>query len=403
MPVADEHRSAPGQPLVMIVDITGSTLQYDAPLSQALATDSNVIFRTSPFFREPTAFRMNTLRMDFLPRAAWLADRWPGVVDRRFWKVVQLQGYLSAWPNILREIRSREVHVLHLQWCKLPILDFWIMRMAQKRGLRIVYTIHHPLPEGNKSKYVRMYRKLYRQADALVVLSRVVKQRVLDSVDDSLADKIHVIEHGVLELAYPLPDREEARARFNLEKDAEVALFMGAIRATKGIMDLIDGFNVARRDRPKLRLIIAGSPQQSFLPYRGQIERLGLSKLIQAHPRYISEQLKPAFFAAADVVVLPHRDLGQSAMGMEALAVGKPIIATRAGGLIEVVEEGLNGYAVPAQDPHALAGALCRIFALSASAREAMAAASRELGRDRFDWSVIARKHLTLYHRLAEQ
>jgi len=90
-------------------------------------------------------------------------------------------------------------------------------------------------------------------------------------------------------------------------------------------------------------------------------------------------------------------------MGMEALAVGKPIIATRAGGLIEVVEEGLNGYAVAAQDPHALAGALCRIFALSASAREAMAAASRELGRDRFGWSVIARKHLTLYRRLAEQ
>lgn len=387
----------------MIVDVTGSTLQYDAPLSKALATYSNVIFRTSPFFREPNAFRNNPLRMDLLPHAAWLLDRWPGVIESRLWKMVQLHGYLSAWPNILREMRSRGMRVLHFQWCKLPILDLWIMRLAHKRGLRIVYTIHHPLPQGNKGKYVRAYGKLYRQADALVVLSSVVKQQVLDSVDDSLGDKIDVIEHGVLELAHPLPERQDARERLNLEKDAEVALFMGAIRATKGIMDLIDAFNIARRDRPKLRLIIAGNPQQSFQPYRTQIERLGLSRLVQAHPRYISEQLKPTFFAAADVVVLPHRNPAQSAMAMEALAVGKPIIATRAGGLIEVVEEGVNGYTVPVQDPQALAGALCRIFTLSASTRDSMAAASRKLGRDRFDWSAIARKHVSLYHRLAGQ
>jgi glycosyltransferase involved in cell wall biosynthesis len=396
-------KNAPHGSLAMIVDITGTAPQYDAPLSKALADYPEVVFRASPFFPDPSAYANNALRRDLLGTAAWLADRWPAVVRQRLlWKMVQLHGYLSGWLDVLREIRRKRTPVLHIQWSKLPFLDIWLMRRAQRRGVRIVYTIHNALPHNVRTESARRaYRKLYRQADALVVLSGFVRQQVLAWVDNSVADKIHVIEHGVLELPCPTPNREESRLELNLGPDAEVALFMGGIRAYKGITDLIDAIDIARRDRPKLRLIIAGMPQEPFDPYQDQIQRLALTGIVHAYPRYVSEQFKAALYAAADVAVLPHRDASQSAMGLEALGAGKPIIVTRGGGLVELVDDDVNGYSVPIRDPATMAQALIRFFNLPRSRQEAMAAASRALGRERFAWSLIARKHVDLYRRLA--
>ena len=75
-----------------------------------------------------------------------------------------------------------------------------------------------------------------------------------------------------------MPNREHARSELNLRDDEDVVLFMGAINPYKGITDLIEAVSIARRDRPRLRLIIAGNPQDSFEPYRAQIQRLDLTK-----------------------------------------------------------------------------------------------------------------------------
>jgi glycosyltransferase involved in cell wall biosynthesis len=183
--------------------------------------------------------------------------------------------------------------------------------------------------------------------------------------------------------------------------DAEVVLFVGGIQPYKDLTNLIDAVDIARRERPKLRLIIAGPPWEPFAPYQIRIQRLGLAGIVHAYPRYVSEQFKSVLYAAADVVALPHRTASQSGMGLEALGVGKPIVVTRCGGLAELVDEGVNGYSVPVKDAAALARALVRFFALPRSAQEAMAAASRRLGQERFAWPTIARKHVELYRRLA--
>lgn len=364
-----------------------------------------VVFRTAPYFADRNAFQESPLRRDLLETAAWLADCWPGIIHyNSLWKAVQLHGYLSGWRNVLKDMRRRKVPVLHIQWCKLPFLDARLFRRAQAQGVRVVYTVHNALPHEVRGESVRRaYRNLYRQADALVVLSRFVGQQVLDRVDDSVADKIHVIEHGMLELACPLPDRQVARTELKLEPDAEVVLFVGRISAHKGIADLIDAIDIARRDRPKLRLLIAGKAQESFEPYRAQIQRLGMTGIAQAYPRFVSEQFKAILYAAADVAVMPHRDSSQSGMGLEALAAGKPIIVTRAGGLVELVEEEVNGYSVPAAAPLALARAVTRFFSLPRSVQDVMAAAGQALGRERFSWPTIARRHIDLYRRLARE
>jgi glycosyltransferase involved in cell wall biosynthesis len=360
--------------LALVVDITGTSANYNQCLAKAFAEYPEIVFRTAPYFGDRSAFANSFLKRDFLRTATWLADRWPCIRRHRLlWKAVQLQGYLSGWREVLGTVRRNRTSVLHIQWCKVPFLDIWMMRHAQKQGTCIVYTVHNALPYGDRRESVRRaYRKLYRQADALIVLSRFVGQQVLDYVDDSVAHKIHVIEHGILELDCPTPDREAARAELKLERDAEVVLFVGRISAHKGIVDLIEAFEIARRDRPRLRLIIAGDPEDPFEPYQVQIRNLGITGIVQAHPRFVSERFKSTLYAAADVAIMPHREASQSGMGLEALAVGKPIVATRVGGLVELVDDEVNGYSVPVSDPCALARAVTRFFSLPRSAESAL-------------------------------
>ncbi|MEO8256949.1 MAG: glycosyltransferase [Acidobacteriota bacterium] len=393
----------PVSPLALVVDITGTSANYNQSLSRAFADHPEVVFRTAPYFGDRDAFRDSLLQRDFLSTATWLADRWPGIVNHHWlWKTVQLQGYFSGWRDVLSEIGRTRTPVLHMQWCKVPVFDLLMMRKVQRQGARIVYTVHNALPYCNRSDAVRRaYRQLYRQADALIVLSRTVGQQVLDRVDDSVAGKIQVIEHGILELDCPIPDREHARVELKLEREAEVALFVGRISPHKGITDLIDAFAIASRDRPRLRLILAGAPEDSFDPHEAQIRRLGVAGKVQAYPRFVSEQFKATLYGAADVAVMPHKESSQSGMGLEALAAGKPLLATRVGGLVELVDEGVNGYSVPVSNPEAMAGALVRFFSLPRSAQTTMADASRTLGRDRFAWPTIAGKHVALYRRLA--
>jgi len=395
---------SPPRPLALVVDITGTSVNYNHGLSKAFIDYPDVVFRTAPYFGDRNAFRSTVLKRDFLRTATWLVDRWPGIIrHRRLWKAIQLQGYLSGWRDVLREMTRKRIPVLHIQWCKVPFVDRWMMKYAQRLGIRVVYTAHNALPYGDGRESVRRaHQKLYRQADALVVLSRFVGQQLLERVDDSVADKLHVIEHGVLELDCPLPSRQQALAELKLPPDAEVVLFVGRISAYKGIADLIDAFEVARRDRPALRLVIAGDPEDSFEPYQAQIQRLGLTGIVQSHPQFVPEEFKSTLYAAADVAIMPHREASQSGMGLEALAVGKPIIATRTGGLVELVEEGVNGFTVPVSDPPAMALAITRFFKLPPSEQNAMAIASRALGQDRFAWSTIAHKHVVLYRNVAQ-
>jgi len=391
--------------LALVVDITGTTAHYNHGLSRAFADYPEIVFRTAPYFRDRSAFRDSVLKTDFLRTATWLVDRWPAIIRHRWlWKAVQLQGYLSGWHDILRELTRNRIPVLHTQWCKVPLFDLSMMKRVQRQGIRIVHTVHNALPWSDRSELARRaYRKLYRQADALVVLSRSVGLDVLNGVDDSVAHKIHVIEHGILELDCPIPDMEEARAELKLEQDAEVVLFLGRINRYKGITDLIDAFEIAHRERPRLRLIIAGDPEDSFEPYEAQIRRLGIASSTKAYPLFVSERFKSTLYGAANVAIMPHRESSQSGMGLEALAAGKPIVATRVGGLVELVVEGVNGHSVPVADPRALAQALTRFFSLPRSAQDAMAAASRALGRERFAWSTIAEKHVALYRRFADE
>ncbi|HYM62859.1 MAG TPA: glycosyltransferase family 4 protein, partial [Thermoanaerobaculia bacterium] len=113
--------------------------------------------------------------------------------------------------------------------------------------------------------------------------------------------------------------------------------------------------------------------------------RLGMTRLSRPSSivfdfRFIPDAEIATWFAACDVVLAPYRLEAQSGVALTAFHFDRPVIATRVGGLPEIIEDGINGMLVPPEDPAALARAVSAFFAHSdrAAMEEAAAASARK-------------------------
>jgi glycosyltransferase involved in cell wall biosynthesis len=393
----------PARNLAVMVDLTSNTPPYTEALARSMRNNLEVTCRARPYDNDPRWYDESGLRDDLAIWVVLLGERHPGLREKGLiWDALQFAGYLASWWQVVTEALRRGTRVIHIQWCKVPVFDLWVFVLLRVLGFRIVYTVHDALPHGDRRRTSKWkYRQLYRLAHALVVLSKRVGSDIQEWVLPGVGHKIHHIEHGLLYPKAESPTRAEAREQLGISEDAEMSLFFGGIEAYKGIADMIEAFGIAGRQRPRMVQYIAGLPWEPWEPYQKQIDRLGMTDRVKAYPRFVSEEFKVALYAAADIVMLPHRDPSQSAMGLEALALGKPLIATRAGGLPDLVEHGKTGYLVPVRDPQAMAEAMLAFFEQTSARQQAMAEASRQLGLARFDWNLVGRKHVRLYRSLA--
>ena len=110
----------------------------------------------------------------------------------------------------------------------------------------------------------------------------------------------------------------------------------------------------------------------------------------------------PQLLAASDVFVLSSDYEGVPLTVLEAMAAGKPVVATAVGGVPELIEDGETGILVPPRNPEALAQGILRL-AKDASLRQRMGKAARERAQERFDISRTAREYEALYLRLLKE
>jgi glycosyltransferase involved in cell wall biosynthesis len=173
-----------------------------------------------------------------------------------------------------------------------------------------------------------------------------------------------------------LVERAEARRRFGLGEGAVAFISFGLMRPYKGVDVLVAAMASLPAESPAV-LLLAGEPWGSFDDATAR--RLAvLTARRQAITRleWIPEEEVAGWLTAADVMVLPYRSATGSAVAAQALGYGLPLVASRVGGLAEVVRDGANGLLVPPGDASALAAAMTSL--LDPARRAAMATASRE-------------------------
>jgi glycosyltransferase involved in cell wall biosynthesis len=164
--------------------------------------------------------------------------------------------------------------------------------------------------------------------------------------------------------------------------DGRIVGFIGRIEPRKGPLDLVHAAPAIRAGRPDARIVLVGDD-----PYASDPDYLEQVRGAPGVEHYGWVAGAPGVMRHLDVLVCPSRQEPFGTVVAEAMAVGTPVVATRVGGIPEVLEDGVTGVLVPPGEPGALADGVLRVL----ERREEMSAAARESAR-RFDADAYAER-----------
>lgn len=289
-------------------------------------------------------------------------------VTRKLWEV------LAYYARLIRYATHSSPKILHVLWNnKFELFDRTILMLYYKAlGKRIAFTAHNVNQgkrDANDSWLNRVSLKIqYGLCDQIFVHTQKMK--------DELCRHFTVSEKAVSVIPFPinnaLPDTQlapaEAKRRLGLGHDEKAILFFGRIRPYKGIEYMLDAFRALSAKREaNYRLIIAGEPIKGCEDYLQEIRRSVGSDFAQDQVIWRTEFIPDAdvemYLKAADVLVLPYKEIFQSGVLFLAYAFGLPVVATDVGSFREEIVEGSTGFLCKPGDPADMARAIETYFA----------------------------------------
>ena len=198
----------------------------------------------------------------------------------------------------------------------------------------------------------------FQRAQRVLAVSRAIADRVVEL--GAPRERVLVQHNGVDGARFQIRSRAEARKSVGIEHDRPVIGYVGNIRPVKGSDVLIESMDHLAKQlgNADAELWIVGSGEIEA-QVRARTTALGLDSRVRFLGRQPHEAI-PRWMSAVDVFCLPSRNEGCPNVILEALASGKPVVASRVGGIPELLTDGDNGYLVPAEDPAALAEALAK-------------------------------------------
>jgi glycosyltransferase involved in cell wall biosynthesis len=231
-----------------------------------------------------------------------------------------------------------------------------------------------------------------RGADVFLTVSAELQRRMIE-VERVDASRVRFLANGIP--PWPADAGDDVRAELGIAPDAPVIATVCQLRPEKALDLLVDSTALVRERFPDVRVLIAGDgPQEGAL--RAHVAAKGLQQTVTLlGPR----RDVPAVLAAADVAVCCSDFEGTPLSVMEYMAAAKPVVATRVGGLPDLVEDSVQGLLVPPRDAAGLAAALADLLG-DPERRTRMGAAARERQLREFSLAATLRSLEDLYEEL---
>ncbi|HUI38644.1 MAG TPA: glycosyltransferase family 4 protein [Thermoplasmata archaeon] len=241
-------------------------------------------------------------------------------------------------------------------------------RLLRRRGIPFVLTAHyHPIwsIEGGwlrhrlRGFYDRRLAGPLVAAAARVVVQGREEERLLRANGLALPPVV-TIPPGLTPGPAELPDRRTLERALGVQ--GPFLLFVGRLASNKGLLHLVEAFATLGRHDPTAELVLLGEDGGMRSKVEARVAALGLSGRVRFPGFVADEALLGAAFAAARLFVLPSDYEAFGLVLLEALARGTPVVASRVGGIPEVVEEGRAGRLVAPGDAPGLAQALVDLW-----------------------------------------
>ena len=246
------------------------------------------------------------------------------------------------------------------------VLSYWLypdaygaMLAARKAGLPLVAGARGSDLRVRDAISRRLTRPVVQSAQRLLVVSEDLG-RVATQDYGAQADRVRVIPNGCDASIFHPSDRTAARDALGLPQEADVVVYVGRLVAEKGLLELLEACRTLSATRPGLQLVLVGEgPLQDELSARIATMQDASMQVRLAGAQPPAEVAR--WMAASSLVTLPSYSEGHPNVLVEALACGRPVVATAVGGIPEVVDAS-SGVLVPVRDVPALASGLAQVL-----------------------------------------
>jgi glycosyltransferase involved in cell wall biosynthesis len=256
-------------------------------------------------------------------------------------------------PALRRLIRQERYDIVHLHTKRAHALSLWLPRGKHRPKYIVTRRMDYPEPNNCYTRY--LYN---RRVDGVVAISR----SVLDCLSEAGVNRrsIRLIYSGIDPMPFTGLLSDDHRAN-----DSTIVAMLAVLEERKGHRFLLDAARVLKNRGRKIRYVFAGDGSHKTQLQR-LVQTLGLREEV-SFVGFVADV--PKFLSSIDVLVLPSLYEGLGVAALEGMAAGKPVVATRVGGLAESIVDGETGFLVPAEDGAALADAIDRLVADPSMAR----------------------------------
>ena len=301
---------------------------------------------------------------------------------------------LALAAKMAEVARYADLDVLHVHYAVPHATSaFLTKQMIAPRPIRIVTTLHGTdiTLVGSNPSYLPVTRFSIERSDAVTAVSDWLRRQTIRKL--GVERPIEVV-HNFVDPERFKPDRKECLLERFAPRGEKILMHTSNFRPLKRTADLLDIFD-AVRDRADVKLILVGDgPDRAELEARARAKDRGDDIVFLGNYAAIEELLP-----CADVMLMPSSSESFGLAALEAMSCGVPVVASRVGGLPEVVDHGKTGYLLSVGDARAMAEAAIGIVT-NDDLRKTMGAAARAHAIEKFHVDAITRRYEQVYERL---
>jgi glycosyltransferase involved in cell wall biosynthesis len=294
------------------------------------------------------------------------------------------------------ELAPFQPEIVHNHMYRAEVVGTRAALLLGEKGCRrpaIISTVHSSRVRCSEDR--QTLRRLTPLMDRLIVVSKAIDHKIRE--EGRAVAPISLIYNGVDLQRYnhqqPCCTLHE---EYLIPADAQIVGVVARLEAEKGHRTLLEAWPLVLAEVPSARLLIIGEGSERD-SLEAQVASLGIEDRVVFTGR---REDVPAVTAALDVAVLPSYREAQGLSVLEAMALGRPVIASRVGGIPEMIEDGVSGLLVEPHDCDALAAGIVRLLTDHPLA-DMIAHRGHELVHDRFCIELMVHSMSDLYDQAA--
>jgi len=300
-------------------------------------------------------------------------------VHRIGWRKVRFLRFALFWVKALIILRKINPDMVHAQNIIMGGIGF-----LSRKFLRKPYIVWG---QGSDVYLPWLFKKevsktVLKNANAVIALTEDMKREIKKICDRN----IFVIPNGIDLKKFENLSRKEARSKLQIEEDEKIIIFVGTLRSVKGVKHLIQAMVAIGREDTRAKLMLVGNGKE-----RPGLEELVKELVLERQVSFIGRAPNedvPEYMVASDVFVLPSLSESFGIVNLEAMASGLPIVASKVGGLPEIVRDGKNGFLVEPKNPEQIAEKVLLLLG-NDELRRSISEINKEKAKD-YSWERVA-------------